>query len=214
MKVNSLKNNCCGEVSYFFIDGDNVCIVDPGDRPTDLMKTIVSKLKSNDPKFTIILTHGHYDHIAGVNSLCETLNVVNIYVCSKEENFLYTPSFNLSCHFGGDYVISDQNKQLIKFVNDGDKFTVGKYEFHVIEVPGHTPGGVFYVCDNAKIVFSGDSLFKRSIGNTSFPGGDHEQLIKSLKRAVAMVPDDFKVYPGHDDTTTIGSEKKKNSYLQ
>ena len=213
MKVNTVQNNCCGEESYFFIDGDNVCVVDPGDRPTDLIKKIVSNLKSNEPKFTIILTHGHYDHIAGVNSLCELLNVENIYISAKEEKYLYTPGFNLSCHFGGDYVLADSNKDKVKLLKEGDKFSVGQYEFHVIETPGHTPGGVFYVCDSAKVVFSGDSLFKRSIGNTSFPGGDHEQLIASLKRAVGMIPDDFTVYPGHDDKTTIGSEKRHNPYL-
>ena len=211
MKIKTIRNICCGENTFVFNDGSSVGIVDPGDQPLTVISHLHS-LHQEKLEIKILLTHGHYDHIAGIKELCDNLEIEGIYIGENEERYLYQTGFNLSSHIGKEYELS-QYKDKVHTLKEGDKVSVGKFEFHVIDTPGHTTGGVFYVCDSEKTVFSGDSLFKRSIGNTSFPGGNHQQLIDSLKRALNMIPDDFVVYPGHEDTTKIGSEKKKNPYL-
>ena len=211
INLKTVSNECCGETTYYFNDGENIGIVDPGDNIVGLSKSL-EKIHAESAKITILLTHGHYDHIAGVNSLCENFNVENVFIGKNDEKYLYTPSFNLSPYLAKEYTC-DANKDKVKILSEGDKVNVGKYEFHVIDTPGHTAGGIMYVCDSEKIVFSGDSLFRGSIGNTSFPGGDHEQLVASVRKAIAMTPDDFAVYPGHDASTSIGREKISNPYL-
>jgi hydroxyacylglutathione hydrolase len=205
INLKTVFNPLCGETTYYFSDGDEIGIVDPGNNSSELADSI-SKLKISSPKIKIILTHAHYDHIAGVGALCDNFNVEVIYVGKNEEKCLYPPLVKkgYSC---------EKYKDKVKCLVEGDKFNVGKYEFHVIDTPGHTIGGVMYVCDSEKIVFTGDSLFKGTIGATHFEGGNHDQLIASLKRAIDIIPDDFTVYPGHSESTTIGEEKKSNPFL-
>ena len=97
-------------------------------------------------------------------------------------------------------------------MKDGSKVTFGNHTFSVIETPGHTRGSVFYYCEEEKVAFSGDTLFKGSIGRTDLPGGSMFQIIQSL-RMITQLPDDVTVYSGHGEETTIGLELASNPYL-
>lgn len=96
-------------------------------------------------------------------------------------------------------------------VNGGDKIKIGKIEFEIIETAGHTTDSICII--SGSVIFTGDTLFKNSIGRTDFPGGDNEVLKKSLVKLIKY-PDNFKVYPGHGPETTIGKEKTNNPFLR
>ena len=96
-------------------------------------------------------------------------------------------------------------------IADENELKIGDFLLKIYHTPGHTEGGVCYYIDN--VLFSGDTLFHRSIGTTDLPGGDHARLLRSIKDVLYALPDDTIVYPGHMDTTKIGEEKKHNPYV-
>jgi glyoxylase-like metal-dependent hydrolase (beta-lactamase superfamily II) len=99
-----------------------------------------------------------------------------------------------------------------KFLEDGDTITLDNMKFEVIHTPGHTPGGI---CLKHKgVVFTGDTLFKGSIGRTDFPGGSYDQIIKSIKEKLMVLDDDTVVYPGHEGKSTIKEERENNPFIK
>lgn len=99
-----------------------------------------------------------------------------------------------------------------KFLAADDVICFGSHQFTLLETPGHTPGSVFVYCAEENVAFSGDTLFHYSIGRTDFPGGSMFMLIQSL-RMVCQLPDETRIYPGHGEETTIGTELAGNPYL-
>jgi glyoxylase-like metal-dependent hydrolase (beta-lactamase superfamily II) len=100
----------------------------------------------------------------------------------------------------------------VKTVVDGDVLEFGPYKIKVVETPGHTPGGVSYVLEEQKTIFSGDTLFRGRIGRIDLPGADGDQLKQSIREKLFVFPDDFQIYPGHWSTTTIGREIRSFRY--
>jgi glyoxylase-like metal-dependent hydrolase (beta-lactamase superfamily II) len=103
-----------------------------------------------------------------------------------------------------------------QFVRDADGVAVGKIGAHIIHTPGHTPGSLsIHVPGGAKdTLFAGDTLFNGSIGRTDLPGGDFQQILKSIKERLLTLDDDTEVWPGHGPSTTIGEERRTNPFLQ
>ena len=99
-----------------------------------------------------------------------------------------------------------------QFLEEGDDVIFGNSKFSVLFVPGHAPGHIAFYNQKEKILLSGDVLFKRSVGRTDLPGGNHETLINSIHQKLFVLPDDVVVYPGHGDTTTLGEEKISNPF--
>lgn len=156
----------------------------------------------------ILLTHGHFDHILGVDKFNEVFNV-DIYVGKDDlEQIESTPAMiQMFTGVRGPEVLSVK-----KNVNDGDEFFIGKTKIKAIATPGHTEGGMCYLAEDK--LFSGDTLFNRSIGRTDFPGGDFQKITHSVKDILFSLPDDTIVYPGHGAKTTIAYEKKYNEILK
>lgn len=154
----------------------------------------------------ILLTHGHFDHIMGLNDLKEALNaqaVINkndLTLSDKINEF--TRMFNMPETTPSVYE---------KFVDDGDVIQAGDMKIEVISTPGHTEGGVCYLVDDN--LFSGDTLFRDSVGRTDLWGGNFEKLSDSIKNKLFKLDDNIKVFPGHGPMTTIGYEKKHNEIL-
>lgn len=118
--------------------------------------------------------------------------------------FFYDSKLNLS----NRKINLDFSNLDIIYYDDDQKFEFNGEEIKFVKTPGHTCGGVCYIFrDN---IFTGDTLFKMSYGRTDFPTGDFEQLIQSVRHLIESYPDNYKIYPGHDSTTTIGAEKKLN----
>lgn len=199
--VGDLQMNCyvfgCSETR-------DAVIIDPGG-DADFIATTVKQINASIKM--ILLTHGHYDHIAGLRETKKRFNCpVLIHVADEEA--LTNPMVNLSALTGGN-IVCDPADQIL---DDGDRIAVGKLQVEVIHTPGHTPGGVCF--RYGKVVFGGDLLFEGGVGRTDLPGGSYKDLERSIIKRLYVLTDDTVVYPGHGEPTTIGFEKKHNPYVR
>lgn len=177
-------------------------IVDPGGFNPRMEETI-NKEKIN-LKY-VILTHGHGDHIGGVNIISEKYDA-KIVAAEAETPMLKDPRANMSADFGTPVsIVADIS------VKDGDTLDVGNMRLEFIMTPGHSPGGMCIRIGT--VLFSGDTLFQASVGRTDFAGGSMPLLIKSIKEKLFVLPDDTRVFPGHMGATTIGFEKENNPFV-
>lgn len=179
-------------------------IVDIGGYSKEL-KNIIEK---NDIQIQyIVLTHGHGDHIGGVQEHLKDFPDAKV-VCSRaEEKMLLDPELNEAHHFGPEKVSFKPDI----LVDDGDTLTVGNMTMKFIMTPGHTEGGMCILVDD--VMFSGDTLFCRSIGRTDLAGGDFRTIMESIKKKLFLLPDETQVLPGHMGPTTIGFEKENNPFV-
>lgn len=188
LTVGQIETNC-----YVVTDEDTLrcAIIDPGDESN----TILNYLEENHLQARyILLTHGHFDHVLAVAAIREETGAT---VCMSPRDV-----------GKGDYAFLPPEGSVM--VREGDRLNVGKLVFQVMETPGHTPGGVCYLCEDA--IFSGDTLFAGSCGRTDLPGGDMPALLRSLKR-LSELPGDYEVYPGHMGPTTLDRERRGNYYM-
>lgn len=184
-------------------DSQEAFVIDPDDGPA-----VVDTLKERGLTCVgILLTHGHSDHIHGVQTLMDTYGAP-VYIHERDLPCLYDPQVNLSALHGRPVTITGGT---IKTVKDGQHIGSGKMDFQVLETPGHTVGGVCYYM--APAVFVGDTLFRESVGRTDFPGGNFETLVQSIRTKLFTLPDQTMVYPGHGPETQIAFEKETNPYL-
>ena len=154
----------------------------------------------------ILLTHGHFDHIMGLNDLKKELNA-GAMIC--KDDLVISDNIN---EFTRLFNWQDSKPPVYeKYLKDGDVITVGNMNIKVIHTPGHTEGGVCYLIDDN--LFSGDTLFRGSVGRTDLFGGNFSKLSDSIKNKLFKLDNDIKVFPGHGPMTTIGYEKKHNEIL-
>ncbi len=155
----------------------------------------------------ILLTHGHFDHIMGLNELKKALNAKAV-IC--HDDLIISDNINeFTRLFGG--LCESVPPVYEKFVKDGDIIAVGDMQIRVIHTPGHTQGGVCYLIEDK--LFSGDTLFRESVGRTDLFGGNFQELLDSVKNKLFKLDDNTTVYPGHGPATTVGHEKKYNEIL-
>lgn len=156
----------------------------------------------------ILLTHGHFDHIGGVEALVEKY-ACPIYASGSERGLLLDPKVNLSTSTRNHISIQE-----FIALSDGQEFEVAGIALKGITTPGHTAGGICYYAEQNGVLFSGDTLFAESIGRTDLPTGEYETLIVSIKEKLYSLPEDTIVYPGHMEETTIEHEKCNNPYVR
>ena len=186
-KVGWLSTNC-------YVVGceetKEAAVIDPGLESEAEAELILDYIKQNGFRIKYIInTHGHPDHISGNVAMKEATGAP------------------ILIHENADDRVQADRKLL-----DGYVINVGNFKLAVLHTPGHTPCGICLVGDN--VVFTGDSLFAGSIGRTDFLGGSFQELMKSIKNKLLLLPDSFKIYPGHESFSTIGDEKKYNPFLQ
>ena len=177
-------------------------IIDPGDEAKKILER-VDEL-GLDIKL-ILLTHGHIDHVGALKEIKEAINAeVAIHV--DDANFKRYRSSGLV--LGLFYPHPPAPDRLLK---DGDTLDIAGMRFDVLHTPGHTAGGICLLRDG--IVFSGDTLFNCGIGRSDLLGGNHNQLLESIRSRLLVLDDDTVVYPGHGEDTTIAAERKGNPFL-
>ena len=178
-------------------------VVDPGAGSNMISKWL--KEKNKDVEY-IVLTHGHWDHLGAVEDLRRELGV-KVAIHKDDAAMLTDPKLNLSYYSGRNMALSPAEILL----EDNQVLKIGEMEVKVLHTPGHTPGGICLLTKDGLI--SGDTLFSTSIGRTDFPNGDLNLLLKNIREKLMVLDDNLPVYPGHEEFTSIGREKKYNPYL-
>ena len=191
-----------------WLPGQAACLViDPGMDPEAILEFLQEQQLT---PAAILNTHGHADHIAGNMALKEAYPTVPIIIGAGDANMLTDAMANLSAPFGMP-ITSPPADQVVR---EGDVLELAGFRLEVLEIPGHSPGHVVFLCwQPGPLVFGGDVLFRDSIGRTDFPGGDHLQLLEGIHGKLFTLPDTVVVYPGHGPVTTTGQEKRTNPFL-
>lgn len=201
--LGSMENN-----NYLLIDegakgSKEAVLIDCTEESEDIENTL---LEYNANLKYILLTHGHFDHVLGVNNVKKKHNCkVLMHEADKpilESIESFSKMFDMP--LTGDPQIDD-------YIKEGDTIKFGKNKIKVIHTPGHTQGCVCYLLNND--IFTGDTLFCDYIGRTDLPGGDFEQIVTSIKTKLYTLDENIKVYPGHGPTSTIGYEKENNQFV-
>lgn len=192
------------ENTYILTDSETNqgMVIDPGCY-TPAMKKELRNL--TELKY-IILTHAHGDHMGALNAIHKDYPDAVLIAGVKEKKLLLDAENNGSMEFSPEPVSTEADR----YVSEGDLVTLGSIEFTFMETPGHTQGGIC-ICGDGKI-FTGDTLFFRSIGRTDLYSGNMEQMRKSLQKLMRL-PDEIQVLPGHGPDTSIGAEKKGNPFV-
>lgn len=181
-------------------------IVDPGGDVERIMDA-VAQLDATVEK--IILTHAHMDHCAASDVLRQRLQVP-IEGPHKGDDF-WLEGLPQACQMAG--FPPAEAFEPDRWLEDGDTVTVGALELQVYHCPGHTPGHVVFVYPQQKVAWVGDVLFQGSIGRTDFPGGNHQQLIDSIRGKLFPLGDDITFIPGHGPPSTFGQERQTNPFV-
>jgi glyoxylase-like metal-dependent hydrolase (beta-lactamase superfamily II) len=196
-----LAANC----HLLFLDAQHVVAVDIGDDANKLLE-VLSQQQLTLTK--ILLTHGHYDHIAGVQAV-QAATGAPVYLHTLDAPMLSDPRKNLALWLAPEvefFPLTDYHT-----VEDGDCIHDGDAQITVLHTPGHTQGSVCYQWEDA--LFTGDTLFHLSRGRTDFPGGSDRQMLESFRRLKAL-EGDYRVYPGHDAATTLAYERTHNPTMR
>ncbi len=179
-------------------------IIDPAD-DGDGIRRRIEELDGRPA--AVLLTHGHFDHIGAAEEL-RTAYEIPIYAMEAEAQVLSSMQLNLSRMFGCPLTV--QADHLLK---DGEQITLAGFSITAYHTPGHTQGGGCYYIPAERVLFSGDTLFCQSVGRSDFPTGSMSALVRSIKEKLMVLPEETDVYPGHNEKTTIGQEKRYNPFL-
>ena len=204
-KIDSRILGMVGTNCYLLCNMDikECVLIDPADSQDEISRMID---ESGCSLKGILLTHGHFDHIMGLDALLEEYPVP-VYVHEAEKGLIADPKTNLSLTYTNGYVFEDAT-----YVTDGQKIAAAGVTFEVLFTPGHTSGGCCYYAETENMLFSGDTLFRCSVGRSDLPTGDETTLIRSIKEKLLVLPENTVVYPGHMAATTIQTEKTANPF--
>ncbi|MEP5938547.1 MAG: MBL fold metallo-hydrolase [Erythrobacter sp.] len=202
LPVTPLQQNC----SLIWCTRTNkAALIDPGG-DLDMLKAAVAKAGVELEK--ILITHGHIDHCGESGILAKELGLP-IEGPQEDDRFW----ISRLGEDGKKYGINGEVFEPDRWLNDGDKVTVGELELDVIHCPGHTPGHVVFFHEPSRFAIVGDVLFQGSIGRTDFPMGNHQDLLDAITQKLWPLGEDVTFIPGHGPTSTFGQERKTNAFV-
>lgn len=190
------------EVNCYLVpspDKKTLYIIDPGGDAQDI---IAAASAFSCQKAVILLTHCHADHIGAVGEVAKRLNITELYIDPADSAMYASPA---NCF--PPYLPAAEN------LLTPSEWRPQTPDFEILHTPGHTHGGVCYYFREYNALFTGDTLFRASVGRTDFPGGDTATLMESISGRLMTLPDSLEIYPGHGYPSTIGFEKQNNPYL-
>lgn len=208
--VKTFVFNAFQENTYLLFDElQNCIIVDPGMNSADehaTLKDYIIKHQLNP--VAMINTHCHIDHVLGCNFVKETYKIP--FYIHPDEDIILKNAIPFGEFFG---LQVDAPPEADKYLKQGDIYTLGNSEIHIIHVPGHSPGSIALYSAPDNFIITGDVLFKNSIGRTDLPGGDYQTLIDNITSKILVLPREVIAFPGHGPYTTIGDEHDTNPFL-
>lgn len=210
LQIKSFVFSPIQENTYILYNESKECIIiDPGCYFDEEKTTLQDFIEESGltPKM-LLNTHCHLDHVFGNKFVAETFGLTlqlheiekQVLAFAPTSGLMYNMPFD---NYTGEFIL----------LKEGDTIQSGTDELQVIEAPGHSPGHICFYCAKQNFLIGGDVLFQRSIGRTDLPGGNHQQLLDSIRQQLFVLPNETVVYSGHGDTTTIGEEKMYNPYL-
>lgn len=211
IKIKQFVFNHFEENTYIVWDNSKECaIIDPG-MNSDVENNKLSSFIANNRLIPrkVLLTHAHIDHVAGLRYVCETYGLP-VTMHADGQAFLHQAEAYGSAMGFGTKNLNDLGTECIE---DNSVINFGNSALKALYVPGHAAGSMAFVADKPKAVFTGDVLFRQSIGRTDLPTGDYDMLMKMLNTKILVLDDECEVLPGHGPNTTIGDEKNLNPFL-
>ncbi len=212
LTIKTFMFNLLQENTYVVSDETRECIIiDCGAYYDEERDAIVNYIDTEGLKpIHLLCTHGHFDHNFGIDTIYNTYGLIpeiaredGELVCNLSEQFRSMIGVPLKREYSKE----------VRFFQPGEVIRFGNHELQILKTPGHTQGGVVFYCEEEKVVFSGDTLFRMSVGRTDFEGGSYTELMNSLKNVLGKMPAETTVYSGHGPKTTIGEEMRYNPYL-
>ena len=211
VQVKYFEFNPFSENTYILHDETSeAVIIDPGCHDKAELTELTEYIESNGLKpVKIINTHAHIDHVLGVAALKRKYNIP--FFLHEADEVVLKAVKSYASNYGFH---NFDEPEIDGYLIEGETVTFGNSNLKILFVPGHAPGHVAFVCGEDKFVIGCDVLFRLSIGRTDLPGGNHQTLLDSIRTQLFTLPDDYKVYAGHMQPTTIGFEKSNNPFFK
>lgn len=200
------SQNIADQNSYLYAYKNEAFVVDPGFNGEAILGRIAEK---GFHLSYVLITHAHYDHLRDVKILQEK-HEFTLIIHEMDYPGLFETGLNYAKSFNGSFQLKPT--QVVRKVKDEDEIIFGASKIRVIHTPGHTVGGACFLFD--QMLFSGDTLFRQGIGRTDLAGGSQKAMRDSLAKLFGMLSNEVKVYPGHDEMTSIGEEREHSPYVQ
>ena len=212
LTIKTFPFNLLQENTYVVSDETRDCvIIDCGAYYDDERKAITDYISSQGLKpCRLLATHGHWDHNLGIDTIYQTYGLQ--VEAAKEDEFIITDiPRNFQSIIGAP--LRREYPAVGRFFDDDEIIRFGTHELQILKTPGHSPGSVVFFFQQEHIAFTGDTLFRMSVGRTDFQGGSHEALMDSLHNVLAKLPPETVILPGHGPQSTISEEMKYNPYM-
>ena len=205
MQITRIVTGTLEQNVYILSKNKEALLIDPGSE--------VNKIKNEIEELgvkplAILLTLTHYDHIGGVDEIRHAYQIP-VYVSPLEQEWLGNPELNLSAQSIHPVSVGEAEYEF----ESHKEYQIGGFKFTVLPTPGHSPGGVSFLFEDDMVTFTGDALFRGSVGRTDLPGSQPEKLLAGIEKHLFTLPNDMRVFPGHRDDSTIGHEKQTNPFF-
>jgi len=212
IKIKPFAFNLLQENTYVVSDDSLDCIIiDCGAYYDDERKAITEYISSQGLKpRRLLATHGHWDHNLGIDTIYQTYGL-QVEAALEDEFIITDIPRNFQSIIGAP--LRREYPAVGRFFDEDEIIRFGSHELQVLKTPGHSPGSVVFYCKQEHIAFTGDTLFRMSVGRTDFEGGSHEALMNSLHNVLAKLPPETVILTGHGPKSTIGEEIKYNPYM-